>query len=168
MYLESVALAPSRPSQLPASARTSASTNSTTLISSRYATSLKRTTGPKATCVARSPETFAARWRSAATRAVATARTCPFVASAPRPMRAPARAPSAPSPERRSDLDASEDSWHQEGAPQGEEERCSGRSPHQEHVQQHARHHHRSLWRCYCPVSYTHLRAHETDSYLVC
>lgn len=45
--------------------------------------------------------TSAARSKSAATRACGTAAACRCAASGPRPTRAPARAPSAPSPARR-------------------------------------------------------------------
>jgi predicted ribosome quality control (RQC) complex YloA/Tae2 family protein len=47
------------------------------------------------------PRTSSARWRSTACRGSATARACPFAASARAPTPAPARDQSAPSPVRR-------------------------------------------------------------------
>ena len=55
----------------------------------------------EATSVVRFRPTSVARSRSAPTRACATAGACPSTASAPRPTRAPARAPSAPLQARR-------------------------------------------------------------------
>jgi len=51
---------------------------------------------------ARSPPTFDARSRSVAIRASGTVAACPSAGNAPVPTRVPARAPSAPSPARRS------------------------------------------------------------------
>ena len=149
-----------RPSRRPASTRTPASRTSATRSSSPCATGSRTISRSRETCAARCRRTSAARSRSARTRASATVVASRCAVSAPRPTRAPARAPSAPWPARRrpvSDLrlarvtaTASEElvgkrthasqgpyRGRQEGAPQGEEERRCGPGPHQEHVQQH-------------------------------
>ena len=59
----------------------------------------------EATCAGTSPRTSSARWRSAATRASATARACRSTASAPIPTPAPAKAPPSRLPARRSKAD---------------------------------------------------------------
>ncbi len=59
------------------------------------------TSRSRVTSAARSRPTSGARSRSAATRVAATAWAFRSAASAPRPTRAPARVPSAPSPARR-------------------------------------------------------------------